>query len=281
MQNEKIIADVHTHSEFSTDSEQSVELMAQTAVKKGVLILGISDHYDYDYIPGVLSPDNFECNVAGKEKEILRIKELYRDKVTVLNGIELGLDVPNAVKCREITDGYKFDYIIGSQHNIRGKNPYYPEFWDNKREEDAIVEYFENILDSVALFSDFDIFGHLDYPLRYVPRVKSGQISAEDILKDPRIKALCDEVLAFLVRENKALEINTGGIRSALARPNPTVNTLKRFLELGGKYVSFGSDAHTSADIGYRFDEFKAMLLSLGKTSYTIFENRTPIEIEL
>lgn len=281
MQNKTIIADVHTHSEFSTDSEQSVMLMAKTALEKGLSVLGISDHYDYDYIPGVLSPDNFECDIEAKEKEILRVKELYRGRLLILNGIELGLDVPNAVRCKEIADGYSFDYIIGSQHNIRGENPYYPEFWDKKSVEDAVAQYFENILDSVALFSDFDIFGHLDYPLRYPPKIKEELISAEDILESKRVSSLMDETIAFIAREQKALEINTGGMRSALSRPNPTVKTLKRFFELGGRYVTFGSDAHESGHIGYGFDEFKKMLSSLGRESYTVFENRTPKEIKL
>ncbi len=281
MKRAKIIADVHTHSEFSSDSEQSVELMVKTAVKKGLSVLGISDHYDYNYSPDLSFPDNFECDIAAKEKEILRIKELYKSKIKVLNGIELGIDARNAVRCREITEEYRFDYIIGSQHIIGGIDPYPPQYWAERDVKSSVREYFEDILRSVAAFDDFDIFGHFDYPLRYPPAIKEKRLSAEELLEDKKIKSLCDEALCVLAHLGKAIEINTGGMRSALGRTNPSVKLLKRFFELGGKYVTFGSDAHTPEDIGYGFDEFQKMLLSLGKDSYTVYENRTPREIKL
>lgn len=272
---------MHTHSEFSSDSEQSVELMAETAIEKGLSFLGISDHYDYNFFPEEKYPNNFECDPSAKEKEILRAKEVYKGRLTVLNGIELGLDVRNTFKCKEITDKFRFDYIIGSQHIVSGEDPYPPEYWTGKNVKKVVKEYFEDILRSVDSFPDFDIFGHLDYPLRYPPEVKAGKLDAEEILESKEIKSLCSEVLSVLAKEGKALEINTGAMRSALRRTNPSVKLLKEFLSLGGKYVTFGSDAHFSEHIGYGFGEFRSMLTSLGKDTYTVYENRTPREIKL
>lgn len=281
MKNEIFIADLHTHSQFSSDSKESVELMAKSAAARGISLLGISDHYDYMFAPGVSFPDNFECDIEAKEKEILRVKELYRGKITVQNGIELGLGEKSAKRCKEITQKYVFDYIIGSQHVIKNEDPYPENFWSGKDAKEQIRNYFEGILISLDAFSDFDIFAHFDYPLRYVPEIKAGTLFAEDILEDKKIKALCDEALYDIARRGKALEINTGGMRSALGRTNPSVKLLKRFFELDGKYVTFGSDAHTAKDIGYGFREFKNALESLGKKTYTVYEDRTPKEIKL
>lgn len=281
MECEKIIADVHTHSEFSSDAEQSVELMAKTAVEKGLSVLGISDHYDYNIFPDLNFPDNFECDIEAKEKETLRVKQLYRDRIIIQNGIELGIDAKSAKRCKEIAEEYSFDYIIGSQHVIGGKDPYPAEYWQNRDVKGEIAHYFEDILSSLEAFSDFDIFGHFDYPLRYPPAVKEGKIAPDELLEDKKIKSLCDEALCVLAKGGKALEINTGGMRSALSRTNPSVKILKRFFELGGRFVTFGSDAHVPEHIGYGFCEFRKMLLSLGKDAYTVYENRTPREIKL
>lgn len=273
-----VIADLHTHSEFSSDSTQSVELMAQTAEKKGISVLGISDHYDYNFAPDVRFPENFECDVKAKEGEILRVKELYRGRVTVLNGIELGIDVRNVEKCKEITENNSFDYIIGSQHIIDGFDPYLPEYWTGQDVKKSVERYFKDIVCSVEAFDEFDIFGHFDYVLRYPPTVKAGILDPEALLDS--IMPLCEKALCILARKGKALEVNTGGIRSALGRTNPSERLVRRFLELGGEHLTFGSDAHESGHIGCGFDEFKRMLERIGLDGYTVFEARKPRKIK-
>lgn len=279
MQKVDFIADLHTHSSFSSDSQQSVESMAKTAVSKGISVLGISDHFDYGYYPENM-PGNFQCDIEEKEKEISRVKELYKDKLLIQNSIELGIDTFNGNKYNEIVSKYKFDYVIASQHFIRMGNPYPPSYWEDKEPKAEMIKYFENILDSMNCFSDFDIFAHFDYPLRYPNGVVNGQINPEEILEDKDVRSLCDEVLSRLAKEKKALEVNTGGIRSALKRPNPSVKILKRFISFGGEYVTFGSDGHINEHLGYGFEEFKSALSSVGRDYYTMFENRTPKKIK-
>ena len=46
-----ILADQHTHSNFSTDSEAAPESMVQGAIEKGLNQLTLTDHMDLDY-PG-------------------------------------------------------------------------------------------------------------------------------------------------------------------------------------------------------------------------------------
>ena len=38
-----------------------------------------------------------------------------------------------------------------------------------RSEEEAYREYFESIIDNLEVFHDFDIYGHLDYVVRYGP----------------------------------------------------------------------------------------------------------------
>ena len=46
---EKLLTDVHTHTAFSPDGQDSIEKMLQKAKEKGMAYYGISEHFDYDY----------------------------------------------------------------------------------------------------------------------------------------------------------------------------------------------------------------------------------------
>ena len=52
-----------------------------------------------------------------------------------------------------------------------------------------------------------------------------------------------------LIAGNKALEVNTSGLRQELGKTMPSYPIIKRFREFGGKFVTLGSDAHRWADV--------------------------------
>ncbi len=64
---------------------------------------------------------------------------------------------------------YPFDFVIGSSHVVHGADPYYPEFFQDRDEEKAYLEYFESILENLDAFHEMDTYGHLDYIVRYGP----------------------------------------------------------------------------------------------------------------
>ena len=53
-----------------------------------------------------------------------------------------------------------------------------------RSEEEAYREYFESIVENILSFSDFDVYGHLDYVVRYGPNADKEYFYAkyQDIL---------------------------------------------------------------------------------------------------
>ena len=45
----KIIADIHLHSNFSSDGKSSAREMVLSAIEKGMKIITFTDHVDIDY----------------------------------------------------------------------------------------------------------------------------------------------------------------------------------------------------------------------------------------
>ena len=86
-----------------------------------------------------------------------------------------------------------------------------------------------------------------------------------------------DNIFSYLADNNKCLEINTRTYNEKkYGKLNFDINILKRYKELGGKYVCLGSDAHDISQIGYKFDYFKEILKDNGFDEVTYFKNRKP-----
>ena len=61
----------------------------------------------------------------------------------------------------------------------------------------------------------------------------------------------------------------------------PDENLVRRYKELGGKYITIGSDAHNCENLGKGIEKGMEIAKSCGFEYYTIFENRKPQLIEL
>ncbi|MEG2231695.1 MAG: histidinol phosphate phosphatase, partial [Lachnospiraceae bacterium] len=149
------------------------------------------------------------------------------------------------------------------------KDPYLASFYEGRSETSAYLEYFESILENLSVFTDFDIYGHLDYVVRYGPH-KNEQYSYlkyADIL---------DAILHRLLDLGKGIELNTGGYRSGLGEPNPCIDVLKRYHELGGELITVGSDAHKPEAVCENFSQAASILHAAGFTYYCTFRSRTP-----
>ena len=56
----------------------------------------------------------------------------------------------------------------------------------------------------------------------------------------------------------------------------PDEEIIKRFKELGGKYITIGSDAHRWGDVGAGIEDGMRVLLKCGFTHFTVYEKRKP-----
>ncbi|MBP3602948.1 MAG: histidinol-phosphatase HisJ family protein [Lachnospiraceae bacterium] len=265
-----IKADFHLHSYFSGDSDAPMEQMILSAIELGLTQMCFTEHMDLDFpVTELDSEGKFECNIDSYLYELIGLREKYKDKIKVLFGLELGMQPHLARRHAIITKSYDFDFIIGSSHICNGKDPYYPAFYEGRSEEEAYSEYFASIVDNIKKFKNFDVYGHLDYVVRYGPN-RDAEYTYE------KYQDLLDEILRLLIEEEKGIEINTGGLVRGLRDLHPCKEVVKRYRELGGEIITIGSDAHKPADLARSFDRAASVLQDCGFKYYTTFENRLP-----
>ena len=158
--------DTHMHSQFSGDSHTPQEDMIAAAKQKNLKGICFTDHLDIDYPD---EPETFLLDLPNYVSSVDAMQEKYKEVLPVRLGIELGLQPHLAGIHADILSQYPFDFVIGSSHVMHGVDPYYPAYWENHSEEEGYREYFESILENIAAFDGFDVYGHIDYVVRYGP----------------------------------------------------------------------------------------------------------------
>ena len=266
-----IICDFHNHTCFSADSDSTPESMIEKAIDLGLSYLCMTDHMDLDFPYPEL---DFTFDVAEYFKKHEELRQIYRDRIQLLTGIELGLQPGVYADLKDLLSKWDFDFVIGSSHLVDRIDPYFPIYWQNKNESAGILRYFETILENVAEFDAIDVYGHIDYIVRYAPS-KATHYSYQ------KYQEILDEIIKTLISKNIGLELNTAGFKYCLGFPNPHMDILKRYRELGGEIITIGSDGHVPEHLAYDFKKVPEILKACGFDHYTIFQKRKAEFIKL
>ncbi len=251
-----MIFDSHIHTKFSADSKM---LAAEVLDKAERLNLGVvfTEHFDYGL---ELDGRKFEFNPAEYMNEY---KNLRGAKVRL--GVEVGLRKSARSANEKFISQADFDFIIGSIHLVDDLDIYYPEFYADKDKATAYRKYFEQMAQEIAI-ADFDALGHIDYICRAAP------------YDNPEIdyaafKAQIDEVLKIVVERGKVLELNTRRFDKSRA-VEELIPVYKKYRELGGRFVTIGSDAHRVEAVGNYFERALDFVSELDLTPVTFHERK-------
>ena len=265
--------DNHNHSQFSFDGKKTtIEASASSAKAKGLGGICFSDHCDF-YVPPMkasfenLVPEYFD--VPEQQAEIDRVSGLICDKdFKILKGIEIGMYEECRDQIRKTLTDNKFDQIIASVHYIDKTDPYYGGFYDGKDWKQAYGRYLETIYREMTWLKDFDIMAHYDYIARYAPYPQASIMYRD-------FSDIFDEMFRYLIQEGKALEINTKSYQDYKGRtPQLDTELLRRYLEMGGEFISLGSDSHDPGRPGDKFGHYADLLKALGFRWTAHYESR-------
>lgn len=261
-----ITADFHTHTSFSTDSEASPESMIERAIALGMKTYCITDHMDYLF-PIKEEPFTFDPDAYFDKLSALR--KAYRGKIDLRIGVELGLrDEPYTrakVKklCEKLVSDYPFDFVIGSTHVIDHFDPYHKDKWNGRSAEEIVQMYYDSVLYSVRNYDCFNVYGHLDYIIRYIPEGVTVDLTKFD--------SIVDTILKELIARGKGIEVNTSRLFRG-GKTNPSADILARYRAFGGTTLTIGSDAHRTEQVAGAFDKACEMLKELGFKEYSVFK---------
>ncbi len=264
------LADSHTHSCFSHDGHHAVAALCDQAIKRGLYALTVTDHCECN----LYQQGNYAQAITRSFAETARTATAFAGKLHVYKGVELGQATQNTRAAADILSRCDFDFVLGSMHNLTGLSDFYMLDYRKLSAHDVLCKYFDELEELIA-WGHFDSLSHLTYPLRYM--VGEQQIEMRYETYQNRV----DDILKALIAQDKALELNTSGLRQAIGKTLPCPTVIKRFKELGGKYLTVGSDAHKDKDIGIGLQEGYEIAKNAGFDHVTVFVNRKPVLLPL
>lgn len=263
------LMDLHTHSDSSPDGEEPTTSLCEAAVDKGLFALAITDHCEVN----VFKEECYDRSIKQSMFEIIKAREVFRGRLKVLVGVELGQATQN-FPCAEQVVKAGFDFIIGSLHNTKGRPDFAFIDYAGENIDRLLEEYYAELLE-LARWGKFDVLGHLTYPLRYIVG-EHGLTANLDRCEDQ-----IDEILKALIENGCGIEVNTSTLRQALGRTMPELSQVKRFRELGGEIITVGSDAHCARHVGAGIREGIELIKAAGFTHMTYFEKRKPVQVAI
>jgi histidinol-phosphatase (PHP family) len=96
-----------------------------------------------------------------------------------------------------------------------------------------------------------------------------------------RVRNSLDRLLTEIIRNNKALEVNTSGLRQDIGLTMPEEKIIRRYKELGGKYITLGSDAHKASDVGAGIEDAMKLVKNCGFDKITFYVSRQAMQIDI
>ena len=238
-----VTVDTHTHSAFSADATEgmTIENMCEEALKKGLTMLAITDHYD-------LPMPKFHFDIAKRKEIILQAKEKYKGRLTLLHGVELGEPVSDYKEAERILKEGDFDIVLASAHAVTGSEDFYDLPYKELSDAELLSlweQYLSELL-TMAKHGKISVLSHIRYPERYYRR--EGR--AELLQLDKKAKTYFEPIFKAMIERGIFPEINVKAPLQPGREPDPGLELLKFYKELGGEYVTTGSDAHRLVNIG-------------------------------
>ncbi|MEK4058170.1 MULTISPECIES: histidinol-phosphatase [Paenibacillus] len=265
--------DLHTHHERCGHAVGLLERYIENAISKEIKILGISDHSPYFFseedrpFPGLaMAKSEFFKYV----EEIIRLKKKYEDRIELLIGVESDVFKEHIDLYGQIYSRFPLDFVIGSIHFtspsciMRGLD------WSIASEEEREAEFrrFIELIQLTVQSEWVNIIGHMD-------RFNRGYQSFTDLYK-PHIAP----TLKMMAERGVAMEVNTGGFRTALEDWYPAMDVIEQ-AHYYGVEITFGSDAHKPERVGNEWEQVRDTLEHIGYKRWVIFKQRKPYYLDL
>ncbi len=274
--------DFHMHTDASPDGHISPVQLAEAAVSAGLTHIAVTDHYEAQPADPALFPgsnsqpwleaaaDRYESVTALSWENAEAVRALTAGKVAVAIGLELGSPLDDRARTEELIARRPYDFLLASQHANPGKPDWYylqscPDFDINGE----LTAYFDALL-NIVKWGKFHSLAHITYPFRYIPAERQRMLGSDWLEQ-------ADAILRKLAESGLAMEINTGSLRKSSNEAALIVRLLKRFKELGGEFITIGSDAHRPAEVADGLDAATELAVNAAFRYVTRYERGKPL----
>ena len=242
--------DQHVHSKYSLDSKQELEPYIHKAIQLHCAYFVTTDHLDI----GMPFGKDWTIDFDSYEKELIALQKKY-PQIQLLKGVELGYMQSKIEQMKQICKLHSFDVINLSIHYNNEIDYYQKDYFKKYGIKQTLNIYFDNIIEALLNFNDFQVLSHIDYGFKTAFLIDSS-ICIE--LFEEKIK----KIFTLLINKEKSLEINTK-VQKMLPISH-TKYLLTLYYQLGGRKLTLSSDAHQLSQYGNQFEKYLILIKEIG-----------------
>jgi len=264
------LPDYHVHTFRCGHAGGASRDFVRKAIERGLSEIGFTDHIPLYFLP----PERRDPRLAMREEELsgylAEVAELaaeFAGKIPVRLGLEADYAEGHEDELARWLARADWDLVLGSVHWVAGDWIDAPESaarrFASEGAERLYGEYYR-LLAKAARTGLFDVLTHFDLPKKHGHRPARALEEAED------------EAIAAAREAGCAVEISSAGLRKPVGEAYPEPRLLRR-LAAAGVPVTFSSDAHAPAEVGWGYDRTLALARDCAIERYITFEKRRKI----
>ncbi|HSS44287.1 MAG TPA: histidinol-phosphatase, partial [Thermoanaerobaculia bacterium] len=199
----------------------------------------------------------------GYVAEVEALRREFQGQIAVRLGLEADYAEGHEEALAAWLSRADFDLVLGSVHWVAGDwidAPGSAARFEREGTENLYAEYYR-LLAKAARTRLFDILTHFDLPKKHGHRPSFPLEKAED------------EAIAAARESGCAVEISSAGLRKPVHEMYPEPRLLRKVLAAGVP-VTFSSDAHAPAEVGWGYEHTVPAARECGVTALVTFEKR-------
>jgi histidinol-phosphatase (PHP family) len=193
--------------------------------------------------------------------------EFVREETDLRLGIEVDFIPGREDRIASMLEQRDWDYVVGSIHFLRDYSLDTEEYtvWRSGESAERVWRrYFETLAES-ARSGLYDIIGHPDLVKVWGDRAPRP---------DGDLRRYYEPAVEAFAESGVAVEVSTAGLRKPVEEIYPSRPYLEMLVDAGCP-IALSSDAHTPAQLGFRYEQALELLDSVGVREIAVFEGRS------
>jgi len=265
----KGLPDYHVHTYRCGHAGGESRDFVRRAVERGLSEIGLTDHIPLYFLPVAERDPKLamkEEDFDGYLNEVLQLREEFRGRIAVRLGLEADYREGHEEELARWLARADWDLVLGSVHWVAGgwiDAPGSAARFEKEGTEKLYDEYYR-LLARAARSGYFDVLTHFDLPKKFGHRPRQPREAAER------------EAIAAAKEGGCAVEISSAGLRKPVGEAYPEARLLERIVAEGIP-VTFSSDAHAPAEVGWGYEKTVELARRCGVREFVTFERRRKV----
>jgi histidinol-phosphatase (PHP family) len=264
------LPDYHVHTFRCGHAGGNTRDFVLRAIERGLSEIGFTDHIPLYFLPEAqrdprlaMREEQFEDYV----REVQGLREEFRGSIEVRLGLEADYAEGHEEALAQWLSRVEWDLVLGSVHWVAGgwiDDPATASARFAREGVERLYDEYYRLLAKAARTRLFDVLTHFDLPKKHGHRPSSPRLEAED------------EAIAAAKEAGCAVEISSAGLRKPVAEAYPEPRLLSRIVAAGIP-VTFSSDSHAPAEIGWGYEKTLEVARAAGVREYVTFQKRQKV----